>query len=128
MGLMGEDSARVLAAATGGGGGIGLIGDAENPLLTVASDAEGTTWIGEAIAIETNIAKAALIIRRVPILRFFSFLFIAVRSLVHIAKKDYPKLCRSSSTKVIICAFSPANSPFLFSARPKCVLGQVIFV
>ena len=57
IGLMGD-------AATAGGGGMGLMGEAVKVLLTAETGAVAVTWTVEAIAIETNIAKAALTIRK----------------------------------------------------------------
>lgn len=85
IGLMGDKAAAgdagmeltTDAAITAGGGGIGLIGDAVKVLLTAETGAVAVTWTVEAIAIETNIAKAALTIRK-GVTRTRRFLCIAI--------------------------------------------------
>ncbi|HEY1767658.1 MAG TPA: hypothetical protein VGG26_08385 [Terracidiphilus sp.] len=106
IGLMGE--AVVAMLATEGGRGIGLMGEAAVAILAT-DGGRGIGLMGEAIAVETNIAKAALIDRA---LIFIELLYIAVRSLVLVAKRDYPKLCSSSSTKVTACLNLGVNRPF----------------
>jgi len=81
IGLMGEAARATTPGGGGGTGGMGLIGDASaTPLESGVRD-----WMGEAIACETNIAKAALIDSEV--IERDLFLYIAIRSLVFLCKE-----------------------------------------
>ncbi len=124
IGVSGDESS---ARDAGGEGGIGVSGESSATVLAATEGVvDDMAWLGVAIAVETNIAKAALMIRKVLTLKFLVFC-IAIRSLDQVAEKDYPKLCRSSSTKVIICSFLLPNGYFLSSARHSVVLKRVVF-